>query len=181
MAIGVGSGCRKKPVGVTNIPGRPGPGTSGPGGPIEPGQGISTPDEYVTGQGLASSGEPMNNGPQDREKLKAETIYFDLDSATIKESEKAKLDRVADYLKNNASHDVLIEGHCDERGTEGYNLSLGERRAQAAREYLASVGAPVNNIYTVSFGEARPAIEGQGESAWGKNRRAEFVVALPAQ
>lgn len=184
MVVGLGTGCRKKPVGVTDIPGRTGPRSGGPGDLMGPGRGLGTESvdsgTFATEEGFKASPTEMNQGTQDREALKAQTVYFDLDSATIKSSEKAKLDEVAAYLKANPNNDVLIEGHCDERGTEGYNLSLGERRAQAAREYLVSVGASAENIYTISYGETRPADQGQGESAWSRNRRAEFVVALPA-
>ena len=184
LAVGV-TGCKKKPVGVTPIPGKSQSGIGGPGTgglPIGvPTTGSEIPNESPFAPGtVAASTTAMNAGPQDREKLKAETVYFDVDSATIKNSEKSKLQKVADYLKANPTHDVLIEGHCDERGTEQYNLSLGEKRAQAVREHLVSLGAPADALYTQSYGEAHPASEGTGEAAWSKNRRAEFVVALPA-
>jgi peptidoglycan-associated lipoprotein len=177
------TGCKKRGVGITPIPGSRskitgGPGTGpGTGMPYNPGSDVGYSDE--TGYGL--SNRPMNAGPEDRSILSAETIYFDVDSSTIKSSEKAKLERVASYLKSNPSHDVLVEGHCDERGTEGYNQSLGERRALAAREALIEMGAPGSNIFTTSYGESRPAAQGSGDSVWKQNRRGEFVVALPAQ
>jgi peptidoglycan-associated lipoprotein len=72
-----------------------------------------------------------------------------------------------------------VEGHCDERGTEGYNLSLGERRALAVRTYLVNLGISADRVYTISFGEARPAVDGHTEAAWSKNRRGEFILLLP--
>ena len=183
--VTAGTGCKKKPVGVTNIPGRSGAsmgsGDLGNSGTLNefgsPGRGTElTPTE----SGLPTAQDPMNTGTKDSSILQAETIYFDLDSATVKESSKANLAKVAEYMKSHPDHDILIEGHCDERGTEGYNLSLGEKRAQATREVLASLGANANDIYTVSYGETHPADEGHDESAWSKNRRAQFIVALPA-
>ncbi|MBA4149169.1 MAG: OmpA family protein [Verrucomicrobia bacterium] len=125
----------------------------------------------------------MNPDPnaQRREILQAETVYFDVDSSIVKSGEQSKLQRVADYLAANPTHDVLIEGHCDERGTEGYNQSLGERRALSTREVLATIGAPADRIFTTSYGESHPAAQGSGEAVWKQNRRAEFVVVLPAQ
>lgn len=180
-------GCKKKGVDITPIPGKK-PAISGPGaGGLENAPGYNPGQDTAgfietTPSGLSQSSKTMNPDPaaQRREVLQAETIYFDLDSSTIKSSEQSKLKAVADYMAANPTHDVLIEGHCDERGTEGYNQSLGERRALAAREYLASIGAPADRIFTTSFGETRPAAQGGGEESWSKNRRGEFVVVLPA-
>ncbi len=116
---------------------------------------------------------------EDRETLKAQTVYFDLDSSAVKPSEKSKVDGVADYLKTQPTFKVEIEGHCDERGTEGYNLSLGERRALSIREYLISVGVAGDRINTVTFGESKPALLGHDEAAWSKNRRGEFLLLKP--
>jgi len=187
LLVVAASGCRKKPVPTTHIPGRgtgaitsTGPTPFDGGGRLGGGEDLVATDETdPTGLGAATG--PINTGPQDRTILQAETIYFDLDSSTVKGSEREKLGRVADYLKANPANDLMIEGHCDERGTEGYNQSLGEKRALATREALAELGAPAGSIYTTSYGETRPAVEGASESAYAKNRRAEFVVALPAQ
>ncbi len=118
--------------------------------------------------------------PQDREKYRAQTVYFDFDRSTVKASEASKLQEVANRFKQeNAATDLLIEGHCDERGTEGYNQALGERRALAIREMLVSLGVPADRIHTVSFGKDKPADPGHSESAWSKNRRGEFILVLP--
>ena len=82
------------------------------------------------------------------------------------------------YLRNK-DNKLLIEGHCDERGTEEYNRALGERRALAAREYLNSLGIKGERVRTVSYGEDRPSVDGHDESAWSKNRRAEFILLKP--
>ncbi len=115
-------------------------------------------------------------GPQDRAALQAETVYFAYDSAAINPSEQSKLQAVADYLRSNSGTKLIIEGHCDERGTAEYNRALGERRALAAREALISLGVDGSNIQTISYGKERPADSGHDEAAWAKNRRDEFVV-----
>ncbi|GAB4343161.1 MAG: hypothetical protein Kow0099_21370 [Candidatus Abyssubacteria bacterium] len=107
-----------------------------------------------------------------------QTIYFDYDSAVLKPEAKQKLDRAATWLKQNPNVNVQIEGHCDERGTNEYNLALGERRALSARRYLVSLGVNEARIFTISYGEERPAVEGHDESAWKFNRRAEFKVSF---
>jgi len=117
---------------------------------------------------------------EDPEKFRGDTIHFDFDSSVIKSSEDAKLQDVANYFKDNPRHEALIiEGNCDERGTEKYNLSLGERRALAAREYLANLGVNPERIKTVTYGSSRPVDPGKGESAWQKNRRDDFVLVTP--
>jgi peptidoglycan-associated lipoprotein len=103
-------------------------------------------------------------------------VYFDYDRAVIRESERAKLQQIADYMMANPSHGVLVAGHCDERGTAEYNRALGQRRADAAREYLARLGVNPDRIATISYGKDRPAVTGHGEWAWSQNRRAEFGV-----
>ena len=103
-------------------------------------------------------------------------LYFPYDSSQVTAGERAKADAVANYLKQNSSVRLIVEGHCDERGSREYNLALGERRAQAVRNYLASVGIDANRIRTKSYGEEQPANGGHDESAWAANRRAEFVL-----
>lgn len=102
-----------------------------------------------------------------------ETVYFDFDDASIRPDARPILRKNAEQLRDfDAS--ITIEGHCDERGNEEYNLALGERRAHAVREYLANLGIPASQMRTVSYGEAKPAVMGHSESAWKYNRRAEF-------
>jgi peptidoglycan-associated lipoprotein len=105
-------------------------------------------------------------------------IYFDYDSSELKPQAKAKLEAAADWLKQHPSVNIQIEGHCDERGTNEYNLALGERRALAARRYLISLGINTDRIFTISYGEERPAVEGHDESAWKYNRRDEFNISF---
>lgn len=105
------------------------------------------------------------------------TIYFDYDSDVLRPDAVSTLNGNLQFIKSHPDTAILIEGHCDERGTQEYNLALGERRALAVREYLIRLGAPARNIATLSFGEERPAVMGSGESAWSQNRRGEFKAA----
>lgn len=105
-----------------------------------------------------------------------QTVYFDFDKADLRTDGKAALDANYQLLNEFATAVVEIQGHCDERGTIEYNLALGERRAKAAQTYLTGLGVAANRVQTVSFGEERPAVPGHDESAWAKNRRAEFRV-----
>lgn len=103
-------------------------------------------------------------------------IYFDTDRYNIDSADAAALQTQAQYLARNPSINITIEGHCDERGTRDYNLALGERRANAAKNYLVSLGVSANRISTVSYGKERPIALGSNESAWAQNRRAVSVV-----
>jgi peptidoglycan-associated lipoprotein len=105
-------------------------------------------------------------------------VYFDYDSSVLKPAAKTSLERGSVWLKQNPNVNVQIEGHCDERGTNEYNLALGERRALAARRYMVSLGINPDRIFTISYGEERPAVEGHDESAWKYNRRDEFKISF---
>ena len=102
-------------------------------------------------------------------------IYFDFDRYFIREDAKPALENNAKMLKQNPNLRILIEGHCDERGTVEYNLALGERRAAAARQYLMDLGIDGSRISTVSYGKERPIAFGHDEASWQQNRRDEFV------
>ena len=104
------------------------------------------------------------------------TVYFAYDKADLTDAARQTLQSNADWLKSHAKWNVVIEGHCDERGTIEYNLELGQRRASSAREYLASLGIPASRLRVVTYGEERPADPGHGEAAWSKNRRGDFKV-----
>jgi peptidoglycan-associated lipoprotein len=136
-----------------------------------------TPESY---EGYAN----LFTGPhsEDRDKFKGDTVYFDFDSAVIRPAEEAKLQDLAAYFKGNQKVEgLLIEGNCDERGTEKYNLSLGERRALAAREYLGNLGVDAHRVKTVTYGASKPVESGHDESSWKKNRRDEFILITPKQ
>lgn len=103
------------------------------------------------------------------------TVYFDLDKSNIKDEYAEGLRLGATALRESGAS-ITIEGHCDERGSDEYNIALGERRANAVRSYLYNLGVPNSQMSAVSYGEARPAVSGTGETAWQLNRRAQFVI-----
>jgi peptidoglycan-associated lipoprotein len=123
--------------------------------------------------------EDMYGMVPDRAALAADTIHFAFDSAVIRDSERTSLQTVASALAADPNTKLLIEGNCDERGTEEYNRSLGERRALAAREALAKLGVDPMRIFTRSYGKDKPADPGHDEAAWQKNRRDDFVLLHP--
>jgi peptidoglycan-associated lipoprotein len=103
-----------------------------------------------------------------------ENIYFDFDQFTLSAEARKTLAENAKYLKANSGTQVVVEGHCDERGSDEYNLALGESRALAAKNYLVSLGVSAKQLSVISYGEEKPAAMGSNEEAWAKNRRAEF-------
>jgi peptidoglycan-associated lipoprotein len=189
------AGCKRSPTkGVTPIPGTTGKPSTGreASRPIGDGNTVPSPISPTPSQvnvdpgtvgtnGVPLPSEPFQGMNQDPGMFKANTVLFDFDSWAIKKDQRAKIEEVGNYLKGAAmaSNKLLIEGHCDERGTEEYNRALGERRALAIREYLVRFGVAANRLYTRSWGEDRPAIQGHDEAAWSKNRRGEFVVLTP--
>ncbi len=103
-------------------------------------------------------------------------VYFGFDSTTIPSGEIAKIEDVAKDLAANPTHVVIVAGNCDERGSNEYNLSLGENRAIIVRDYLERLGVSANRMQTKSYGEEKPAVTGSGEAVWSKNRRADFEL-----
>ena len=103
-------------------------------------------------------------------------VFFDTDQSTIREDGRATLSKQAEWLKKYTNYQIMVEGHADERGTREYNLALGERRANAARQYLIAQGVPASRLKTISYGKERPDPVGSDEAAWSRNRRA--VTAL---
>ncbi len=105
-------------------------------------------------------------------------VYFDYDRATLRDDARSRLQEAADAIRGFPSWaEITIEGHCDERGTEEYNLALGDRRANVVKKYLVALGVSPGRIATVSYGELKPAVRGHDETAWRWNRRAEFQVS----
>jgi peptidoglycan-associated lipoprotein len=148
-------------------------------GDFDPGSNpLSTKPIDLTNAGTQTS-RPDANLPEDRTALQASTVYFEYDRSSVKSSEVSKVQEVATYLKSHANVLLRVEGNCDERGTEEYNRSLGERRALAVRELLIAFGVAPDRVTTLTLGEDKPADAGHDETAWSKNRRAEFVVLLP--
>ncbi len=121
---------------------------------------------------------PVENttpAPDEKPALRLAPVFFEFDRYDLRDDARATLGANGKSLQDNASVNIKIEGHADERGTTEYNLALGEKRAKAAYDYLVSYGIPASRISTVSYGEERPADAGHDEMAWAKNRRAEFV------
>ena len=132
------------------------------------------------GDGLSAAKGDFSNWIENRDEFKGQTIYFEFDKSTIKPSEVGKLEEVARKMKTQFQGKALrIEGHCDERGTEEYNRSLGDRRALSIREKLVALGLNPEMVPTVSFGEDKPADLGHAEAAWSKNRRGELILLSP--
>lgn len=209
LALSFTPGCKRKAQSpITPLPSaKAGAGGIGNPSPVGPGAGTTDRAGRLPGDGSTRateigggtdgtgstvtpppSGEnvALADGPFDRSKFTenrsqfaADTVYFEFDSAVVKTSEKSKIANIATYLKSNANAAVEVEGHCDERGTEEYNRSLGERRALAVREELAQAGIDPKRIFTISYGEDRPQVNGHDEAAWSKNRRGESVLLTP--
>ncbi len=111
-------------------------------------------------------------------KSALKNIHFDYDKADIKEEDRAILQGIAGFMKNFSGVKIQIAGHCDERGTNEYNLALGNRRAAAALAYLKSLGVDESRINTISYGKERPLCSESAENCWSQNRRGEFTVSM---
>ncbi len=118
---------------------------------------------------------PMEVPEEAREKILRD-IHFDFDMYDVRDEDKPVLRAIADWMVKNGSATLMIEGHCDERGTNEYNLGLGDRRAKAVKDYLVALGVSASRLQTVSYGEERPLCTESTEECWAKNRRAHFVV-----
>jgi peptidoglycan-associated lipoprotein len=143
-------------------------------------------EEQRVAQLLASRGEdiPIKEAPaiefvepSSADKAVLKPVYFDYDKSNIRPEYQPVLEGIAKWLTTQADRQLLVEGHCDERGTDEYNLALGERRALAVRRYLVALGVSADRVHTISYGEEKPAVAGHDEAAWAKNRRAEFKVS----
>jgi peptidoglycan-associated lipoprotein len=130
----------------------------------------------------AERAEQLKTDAMERDMMMAknrflnENVYFDFDNATLDYQAQELLKQKAMWLRDNPDANVVIEGHCDERGTNAYNLALGERRAESAKTFLVNLGIPGMRLTTISYGEEKPVDMGQNEEAWAKNRRAGFVL-----
>ncbi len=131
---------------------------------------IITPEEFAQ--------EPSIRSSDADSKSALATIYFDLDSSNISGIEIDTLKANISYLVSNPDANIVIEGHCDERGTTEYNLALGQKRAVKVKEYYVQLGIAPNRIATVSYGEEMPADKRSNEAAWAKNRRAETKIIV---
>jgi len=170
------SGCAKRPAttAATSAP-APAPRAAAPA--------TAAPAPAAPAPGPSAAPAPATAAPTTRPSPKEFTesaalkdVFFEFDKYDIRPEDTKTLDANATWLKSNADNLVLIEGHCDERGTNEYNLALGERRAKAAMNYLVSQGVQANRITIISYGKERPVCNEQNESCWSKNRRAHFLV-----
>ncbi|WP_456379947.1 peptidoglycan-associated lipoprotein Pal [Thiolapillus sp.] len=154
-------------------------GCTSTGGPPPEGEGAGTQvgdgsgaDTAAAGGGGAWTGSPLEDPSS---PLYEKVVYFDFDTAEIRPEYVATLRAHAEYLVNSPAARLVIEGHCDERGSREYNIALGERRADAVKSFLEAEGVSPVQLETVSYGEERPVDLGHNEDAWAKNRRAELV------
>ncbi len=153
--------------------------------------GVGAPDQgKVTSEGIVSEKLRPEAGPQVASAAEAaagvsateeksslfQDIHFDFDKSVIRDDAKPVLAGVSAHMKKSRGAKLVIEGHCDERGTAEYNMALGDRRADSARKYLISLGVPSGTLSTVSFGKEKPLDQGHNDEAWAKNRRAHFVL-----
>ena len=120
--------------------------------------------------------ETPRQAPPQEEMLSLADAFFDFDDFTLRSDAKSALTNNGKYLDRNSSGSVVVEGHCDERGSVEYNLALGEKRARAAKEFLVSYGIASSRLTTISYGKERPFDPGHEEESWAKNRRAHFVA-----
>ncbi|HYX36798.1 MAG TPA: peptidoglycan-associated lipoprotein Pal [Oligoflexus sp.] len=127
----------------------------------------ATPPEPATGGSAASAAEVTT------------PVYFAFDDYSLNSEGQGQLNKLGEFLKGSGRAVVQIEGHTDERGSVEYNLALGQRRAQSAKNYLVQLGIDASRLPTMSYGEEKPSVEGHDESAWAKNRRDEFVLSNP--
>ncbi len=142
-----------------------------------PKQAATTPATLAAAPSAAQQAEKASAIVQLQSALNK--IYFDFDSSILSESARSTLTKNAGPLTKEPTAKIRIEGNCDERGSAEYNLALGERRAKAAQRYLVTLGVTPDRISTISYGKEKPAIQGNNEAVWAKNRRDEFVVVTP--
>jgi peptidoglycan-associated lipoprotein len=136
--------------------------------------------EKVTEQKIASGKESVESqekgAAMEEKEGMFKDIYFAFDKYDVKDEYKSDLKAVASWMTKNPNAKLSVEGHCDERGTNEYNLALGDRRAKAVKDFLVSLGVPSSRVDSISYGEEKPLCTEQTEECWAKNRRAHFVI-----
>jgi peptidoglycan-associated lipoprotein len=202
--LSLAAGCKKGQKNLTPLPGYSGPATSGTittGQPYTPPSQPYVPPQNTVGKPYVQDQPPggtdiitknsetkavgqgdrvlWENMVMDTEQFRGNTVYFEYDKSAIKGDQKPNVVLVSEYLKSHSETKLLVDGHCDERGTEEYNRALGERRALSVREMLLNLGISADRVFTRSFGEDKPVDLGHDEAAWNKNRRGEFILLLP--
>jgi len=169
LALAMASACALKKT----VKGKPGPGMNG---------GAQTESDEV----LAAAAPDVNveeagiRGKEFQPAKELKTIHFDFDSYSLNDAARDILKDNAEYLKAHSDIEILLEGHCDQRGTNEYNLALGQKRAKETRDYLIRLGVPGKSIGTISFGKERPACGQETEECWAQNRRAETKIRVMA-
>ncbi len=179
-------GCAKPPVVTPGGPTIVSPGAAGP--PAAPGGAGSSAGEIPVARPAPPTETPIQSPPGVSSSAlpgggaaaagisPLKDIFFEYDKAVIEPGQKTSLDDDVRWLKANLTARILVEGHCDERGTAEYNLGLGDRRAKAVRDYLLTAGIAANRIGTISYGKERPFAFGHDENAWRQNRRVHFTL-----
>jgi peptidoglycan-associated lipoprotein len=142
---------------------------------------VTNPPDFVQTQTTQITTDALPNDIEDLNRVAVQRGYlqdafYAFDESTLTPDAQAALTASANWLRKNSQYNLLIEGHCDERGTEQYNLALADRRANSAKDYMTALGVDGNRIRTVSYGEERPFDPGHDEAAWAKNRRAHLVI-----
>jgi peptidoglycan-associated lipoprotein len=140
---------------------------------VTPSESATTTPESSAVDSAAMSFDPAGSDSGKIDGLK--TVFFDYDKATLSSEAKKTIQGNAEWMKKNTGAKVQIEGHCDNRGSIEYNVALGERRANSVKDYMMSLGVAGNRLATISYGEEKPLVSSESESAWKKNRRANFV------
>jgi len=185
LSAGLLAGCPKRPEVA-----QAGPGAVGPGAATAPAAPVPVPSPRAGDVPVTRPAPPAETPVRPAAPIAPaapaaqptpaavplQDIFFDFDKSNIRDDQKAALDGNLTWLKANPTAKSIIEGHADERGTNEYNLALGERRAKATKDYLVAAGIDAARIATVSYGEERPFLLGHDESAWKWNRRAHFVL-----
>jgi peptidoglycan-associated lipoprotein len=137
------------------------------------------PEEVVQPAPAEQPATPPESAPAASAAEVTQPVYFAFDDYSLNSEGQGQLNKLGEFLKGSGRAVVQIEGHTDERGSVEYNLALGQRRAQSAKNYLVQLGIDASRLPTMSYGEEKPAVEGHDESAWAKNRRDEFVLSNP--
>lgn len=140
---------------------------------------VVKPPEPVAPEVSAQAEEPSLRGKEYKKVSQIETVYFDYDDASLRGEARNVLAKNAEWLKENMDVEIIVEGHCDERGTTDYNMALGDRRAKAVRSYLMKLGVKGSRLATISYGEEKPVDLGHDEAAWSRNRRGEMLGRIP--
>jgi len=185
------AGCRKNPDRLTNVGGS-GPssrvGETPESNPFPPAPPVRTgggPEVGNLTPPPPGGGDVLPLGPghdgwkENRSEFAAQTVHFEYDKHTVMPSEVSKLEEVVRRMRTMPRNALKIEGHCDERGTEEYNRSLGDRRALSIREWLVGHGLKLEQVDVISYGEDKPLDPGHNEAAWNKNRRGEIILLSP--